>query len=138
MSSLLAVHAAATWFMVGLIWTVQSVHYPLFHDVGAAGFVAYERGHTRRIGRLLVFPAALEVVTAGLVFTTDPSPLTFTAGALLAGIWGMTALVHGPIHGRLDAGYEKRLVTRLVRANWWRTGAWTARGGLALALLLAS
>ncbi|MCK6525129.1 hypothetical protein L6R49_27300, partial [Myxococcota bacterium] len=31
---LLLIHAAATWFMVGLIWFVQIVHYPLFSAVG--------------------------------------------------------------------------------------------------------
>ena len=35
MSALLAAHAAATWALVGLIWTVQVVHYPLFALVGA-------------------------------------------------------------------------------------------------------
>lgn len=32
--ALLLVHAAATWAMVGLVWFVQVVHYPLFAQVG--------------------------------------------------------------------------------------------------------
>ena len=31
-------HAAATWFMVGLVWVIQTVHYPLFAFVGESGF----------------------------------------------------------------------------------------------------
>ena len=35
---------AATWFMVGLIWFVQVVHYPLFAAVPAGEpFAAYHR-----------------------------------------------------------------------------------------------
>jgi hypothetical protein len=41
------VHLAATAAMVGLIWFVQVVHYPLFASVGADEFVAYENAHTR-------------------------------------------------------------------------------------------
>ena len=48
MTSLLAVHAAATWALVGLIWTVQLVHYPLFAQVGADTFRSYHARHTQR------------------------------------------------------------------------------------------
>ena len=37
----LLAHAAATLFMVGLIWFVQVVHYPLFARVGPDAFVPY-------------------------------------------------------------------------------------------------
>ncbi len=134
MQTLLMVHAAATWFMTGLIWTVQVVHYPLFHAVGTDAFPNYEAGHTRRIGWLLVVPAGVEVATAGILFLAEPAALTFAAGALLAAIWVMTALVHGPIHGRL-AAYDEALVSRLVAANWWRTLAWTLRAVLAAVML---
>lgn len=136
MSLLAAVHAAATWTMVGLIWTIQVVHYPLFSLVGADTFVRYEAAHTRRMGRLLVLPAFAEVLLAALLFVTRPDLLTFGAGALLAGIWIMTAFVHAPLHGRLADGYDAELAGRLTRANWWRTAAWTARGAIALVILL--
>ncbi len=32
---LLVCHVAATFYMVGLVWFVQRVHYPLFASVGA-------------------------------------------------------------------------------------------------------
>ena len=43
MSLLPIVHVLATWFMTGVIWFVQVVHYPLMARVGAEGFAAYER-----------------------------------------------------------------------------------------------
>lgn len=49
---LLVVHAATTLFMVGVIWFVQIVHYPLCSRVGGAAFAGYERDHVRRTGRV--------------------------------------------------------------------------------------
>ena len=43
----LYLHAASTLSMVGLIWFVQVVHYPLFARV-EQGFIAYEQIHQQR------------------------------------------------------------------------------------------
>ena len=45
----LLAQAATTLPLVGLIWTIQLVHYPLFDGVGAEGFAAYERRHAAAI-----------------------------------------------------------------------------------------
>jgi hypothetical protein len=137
---ILVIHAAATWFMVGLIWTIQVVHYPLFQRVDADSFGSYEAGHTRRMGMLLLVPASLEVVTAGALVWVAPSGapmvLVLAGGALLAAIWITTALVQFPLHRRLGAGHDAPTIRRLISTNWYRTVAWTARGGFA-ALLIA-
>lgn len=137
--SLLIVHAAATWFMVGLIWVVQVVHYPLFAAVGPSDFVAYEHRHTRRMGRLLLIPAVVEIATAAaLVFTLPGSvrlPLALGAGALLATIWITTALVQFPLHQQLSTAHDARAIDRLVSWNWIRTILWTGRGLLAAFML---
>jgi hypothetical protein len=39
MTILLVIHLAVTWALLGLIWTIQVVHYPLFKDVGRDCFV---------------------------------------------------------------------------------------------------
>jgi hypothetical protein len=137
--TLLVLHVAVTWFMVGLIWVIQTVHYPLFAHVGAAGFDAYEQEHTRRMGLLLVVPAGLEVITAAVLVWVRPEgvglPLVLAAGALLAAIWIMTALVQAPLHGRLSSGYDDVRIARLIASNWWRTAAWSVRGVLVAAML---
>lgn len=38
-------HVLATLTMFGAIWIVQAVHYPLFAQVGKAGWAAYEAQH---------------------------------------------------------------------------------------------
>jgi hypothetical protein len=35
----------STWFLIGLIWMVQVVHYKMFDRVGADQFAKYEQDH---------------------------------------------------------------------------------------------
>jgi hypothetical protein len=49
---------------------------------------------------------------------------------LLAVNWLSTAAVQVPLHGRLAREYEEQAHRALVRTNWVRTAAWTARGAL--------
>lgn len=44
-SAVLVANVALAWFLAGLIWTIQVVHYPLFPRVGREGFAAYEQAH---------------------------------------------------------------------------------------------
>ena len=48
MEVLALVQAAATWALVGLIWTMQIVHYPLFAKVGRSDYPAWQKSHMRR------------------------------------------------------------------------------------------
>lgn len=125
--------------MVGLIWVVQVVHYPLFGLVGGSTFVDYEAGHTRRMGALLAAPALVEVTTAALVvfqLPGDVSPTTaLVAAGLLALVWVMTAAVQVGHHRALAAGFDEGVHRRLVHGNWWRTALWSGRGVLAAVML---
>ena len=45
----LLVNAAATWFLTGLIWVVQVVHYPLFSYADRSAYPAFAAAHGRLI-----------------------------------------------------------------------------------------
>jgi hypothetical protein len=131
-------HAAATWFLTGLIWTVQVVHYPLFARVGAAGYRDYQQAHQSLI-TLAVGPVMLvEAAACVLLLVQRRDPLTIAAAALLAVIWLSTALVQVPLHNELGNGFDPLVHARLVQSNWIRTIAWTLRAGIALLLLRAT
>ena len=49
--------------MVGLIWTIHTVHYPLFAHVGESTYVAFQSQHVDRIGKLLFLPWLTEGIT---------------------------------------------------------------------------
>lgn len=130
-------HLLATLAMFGAIWTVQIVHYPLFAQVGAAGWAAYEAGHQLRITRVVGPAMTVELVTAVLLVLYRPAAFpvwAVVAGAVLVGlIWASTAFVQVPLHTALSGGaFDASAHARLVATNWVRTAAWTARAGLVL------
>ncbi len=133
---LLLVHAATTLFMAGLIWFVQVVHYPLFAHVGAAGFAAYERLHSRNTTWVVGPPMLVELGTAILVALSVGNPLSWAGLALLAVIWGSTWALQVPAHVRLERGFDAATHRRLVNSNWVRTLAWSARSVIAIVLLM--
>ncbi len=135
--ALLLVHAGSTWFMLGLVWFVQWVHYPLFAAVGHDSFAGYEALHTRRTTWLVMPPMLIELASSGLLLWVVGGPLTWVGLGLLAAIWLSTVCWQVPCHTALQAGFDAQLHRRLVLSNWLRTVLWTVRAGLALGLLVA-
>ncbi|RDI95806.1 hypothetical protein DV704_05915 [Meiothermus sp. QL-1] len=133
---LLLFHLACTWALVGLIWTIQVVHYPLFERVGPEHFPAYEAAHARRItwvvGPLMLFELASGLALLALWPPALPAWAGWMLVLLLGLIWLHTALVAVPLHARLGRGFDPRAHAWLVRSNWLRTLAWSARGLLLL------
>lgn len=131
---LLVINFFATVYMVGLIWMVQIVHYPLFANVGPEKFVAYQERH-QILTTLVVGPPML-IEAFSSVFLAWYPPAEVSHWGIIAGIvlvfviWISTALIQVPCHGKLAAGFDAATHDRLVRSNWIRTVAWTVRGGL--------
>lgn len=137
---LLILHCAATWALVGLIWTVHIVHYPLFASVGA-GFRAYHEAHMQRITWVVAPLMLTELVTAFLLWANPPAGTqarVWLIGLVLLGaVWIETGLFAVPAHGRLAAGFDTNVHRSLMIGDLVRTLAWTARGVLVGWVLLA-
>ena len=84
-------HAAATWYMTGVIWFVQVVHYPLFAAVGSQAFSTYEQRHTSLTTWVVAPPMLVEAATAVLLFWLRPPGVLawqlWTGVILVAAIW---------------------------------------------------
>ncbi len=138
---LLVLHLAATFFMTGVIWFVQIVHYPLMAMVGTEQFAVYSRSHQRRTS-MVVLPVMLIELGTGiwLALTIGGSGvsawLAWGGLILLLVIWMMTFCVHVPQHGRLLRGFDPIVHARLVATNGIRTAAWTLRSLFVIGLLL--
>ena len=122
--------------MVGVIWFVQVVHYPLFSRVGEAGFQQYGMDH-QRLTSIVVVPGMLaELATAVMLIWFRPAGVSahsvWLGLALLATIWLATFVVQIPQHAVLAQAYDLDTQKRLVSGNWFRTVAWSARGLLVL------
>ncbi|MEM1115003.1 MAG: hypothetical protein AAF845_06100 [Bacteroidota bacterium] len=136
MKAVFLLHLASTLVMVGVIWVVQLVHYPLFANVGDATWPAYNAGHQWRITLIVGPTMVLELATA--LWLVADRPAAFPAWAVLLGaalvgvIWLATAAFSVPAHNALGVSFDAAVHARLVATNWIRTVAWTLRGGLVL------
>ncbi len=133
-----SLQVGSTLAMFGLIWFVQVVHYPLFLQVGAAQFPAYEAAHANRTTYVVAPLMLAELATSGLLLLSRFRPAGISAGsawigaALVAVLWLSTGLIQVPLHNQLQSGYSTETIRRLVATNWIRTLAWTARAVLVL------
>jgi hypothetical protein len=130
--ALLVINFAATWYMVGLIWFVQVVHYPLFAMVARDNFVKFEEAHstltTLVVGPPMLIELATAVLLVALLSASKERLLAAVALGLLVVVWFSTALLQVPLHGKLSAGFDQTSHTALVTTNWIRTVCWSLRG----------
>ncbi|MGZ0214766.1 MAG: hypothetical protein ACKVKP_01745 [Acidimicrobiales bacterium] len=140
-SEIVILHALSCWFMVGLIWTIHAVHYPLFADVGSQNYAQFQAHHVERIGKLLLVPWALEGITAVLLIVVIPKKqkmLVIAGAILMAGILVLSGLVSAPAHAELADGFNESVHSQLMNANLARTLLWTMRGVIAGSLLFTT
>jgi len=139
MDAVLLVHAAATWMMVGVIWFVQVVHYPLLAVVPVESASAVALDHQRRTGWVVAAPMAAEGVTMLWLLASSPATITWwlpwLGAVLLAVALGATVLLSVPRHARMAAAPDASVGRELVLTNWPRTIAWSARGAICAVML---
>lgn len=127
--------------MFGVIWMVQVVHYPLMRFVSASRFDRFETAHRTRIS-WVVGPLMLIEGVCVLAFLVAPPAgllwwLPWAGAAAEAIAIGSTVFISAPLHERLNTHFDPATLDRLITTNWIRTVAWTARAGLAIAMLAA-
>ena len=143
--TLIVVHCASTMFMVGLIWTIHYVHYPLFANVGETTYVAFQNEHVERIGRLLVVPWLTEGFTLigvlALAFLGGHKTLRVAAiinGAAMSVVLVISGFWSAPAHGKLAKGFDQSVHQQLMTANLIRSLAWSVCGVCAIWIVLAT
>jgi len=132
--SILLANVVSTLFLVGLIWMVQVVHYPLFDDVGEQNYVSYQQRHQSSI-TYIVAPVMLIELVAAISLLWFPiegisKSFVYIGIGLVALIWLSTAFIQVPCHEKLVKGFDPAAYKWLVNSNWIRTIAWSARGVL--------
>ncbi|MEE2826260.1 MAG: hypothetical protein VYE64_06495 [Planctomycetota bacterium] len=131
--TLLLLNALSTWFMFGLIWYVQIVHYPLFYLIGKENFVTYQERFQWRTSLVVGAPMLIEAFSSVLLLWYPPIEdytLLLMGVGLIFVIWISTAFLQIPCHGELSRGYQPVYHRRLVLSNWVRTISWTLRAVL--------
>lgn len=124
------IHLGATGFMVGLMWTIHTVHYPLFALVNEP-YRPFQEAHMSRISGLLVVPWGVEVLTAvGLLLAAaagQQRALSIIGLVLIGVVLALTAFGAAPLHGQLVDQFDPEIHQRLMQVDLVRTLGWTAR-----------
>jgi len=124
--------AVLVFFVLGQIWFVQIVVYPLFARVGVAEYVDYHRFYGRRIPLVVIVPGFLTFLLPVPLALWGPGvPTWMSATNIGAGLCGLvvTILFAIPRHARLErGGKDETTISELIRVNWVRTASITAQG----------
>jgi hypothetical protein len=136
---LVVAHGAATLFMTGLVWFVQTVHYPLFARVERGSFPAYEREHQRRTTWIVAPWMLVEALTGALLLGAAPLGVPLWMPVLgmilLALVWLSTGLLVVPGHGRPAQEFDQVTHRLLVQRHTARTALWSLRAVLAVVMI---
>lgn len=140
---ILVAQAVASGAMCGLIWFVQAVHYPMFAAITGERSRDYAVENQRRTTPVVLPFMLVELATAAAIAIWPPVGVgraTALAGlGLVAVIWLSTFLLQVPLHTTFaGGGHTAGGVAALVRSNWIRTVAWSARAILAAWMLRAA
>lgn len=134
----LFIHTLVTWMLIGIVWFVQVVHFPLYSYI-KKGFHEYERSYLKRTGWLVGPLMLIEAISAIFLLSfASYTPIIQLAAVnliLLVLIWIMTFLFHMSEQGSLAIRFSKNMHEKLVSTNWGRTALWTLRGILILFIL---
>jgi len=134
----LLANTAGTMFMVGLIWFVQRVHYPLLALVDLDQQISVGSEHQHRTAQVVGLPMAIEGLTTLTLLIDQPAHvgwwLPWIGAVLLAISLGSTIFLSVPLHQKMINQPSVEIGQKLVATNWPRTISWTLRGVVCLAM----
>lgn len=117
--------------MVGIIWYIQLVQYPLFLLVTKERFPLYHSTYMIRINFIILPTMIAEILTAALLVinpVVQSETFYLILGLILWGNWLITWKLTLPIHKQLQKEWNPAKMKQLVSMNWSRTTIWTLRG----------
>lgn len=117
---------AVDFGLVVLVWLVQLVVYPSFRVVAPAEFESWHAAYGRRVS-IIVIPLMLGQVALHGFQLVEGASIPALGSALGIGVaWLVTFRIAVPCHRKLgEVGKSDAVIHRLVRANGWRTAAWS-------------
>ena len=139
MSFIFLLNLVLAFIAVGLIWTIQLVHYPSMRFIPKERFVEYHNFHSMRISFLAIPLMVTELGTSLILFYQNYNNVIQTIFlinlVIVALIWLSTFLIQVPLHNALSKEKQSEKLSKLICTNWIRTILWTARSILMILFL---
>jgi len=133
------IHLVSSFMMIGIVWLVQVINYPLLSLVPEQFFSAYYRSHLLKSQWIIVPLMVLEAATGGLLLIFPIVQVAYWLYqinfALIVLIWLETILMHLSVHRQLKERHSKAAIENLTRIGWLRTITWSAHGAVLIAIL---
>lgn len=118
--------------LIGLIWTIQMVHYPSFRFVDQRQWERFHGHHTFSISIIVMPPMLIEMTLSVYFVFAQPGWLTYTCLVMVIAIWINTFFQAVPLHNKLAKSKDLSIIKKLVQVNWIRTFLWSIKGMLVL------
>ena len=139
MSFIFLLNLVLAFIAVGLIWTIQLVHYPSMRFIPKERFVEYHNFHSIRISFLALPLMLTELITSLVLFYQNYNNAIQTIFlinlVIVVLIWLSTFLIQVPLHNALSKEKQSEKLSKLICTNWIRTILWTARSILMILFL---
>ncbi|MBD64781.1 MAG: hypothetical protein CME62_06215 [Halobacteriovoraceae bacterium] len=136
MDIILLIHLITTSLLVGLIWTIQMVHYPSFRYIAPSEFKRFTSFHQSAI-TLIVGPLMLlELILSIILVYYALNFMTVINLLLVLGIWLVTIFISMPCHQKLSEAFHPKVIARLISTNWIRTLLWSVKLLVSVLLIL--
>jgi len=139
MSFIFLLNLVLSFIAVGLIWTIQLVHYPSMKFIPKERFVEYHNFHSIRISFLAMPLMLTELGTSLMLFYQNYNNAIQTIFlinlVIVVLIWLSTFLIQVPLHNALSKEKQSEKLSKLIYTNWIRTILWTARSILMILFL---
>lgn len=129
---------ALTWILVGVVFYMQLIHYPLFKKI-REGFAQFEHAHIRRtacfMGPLMLLDGVGAAILVGLADSESVMRLCVINLILVGFIWLSTLMLTVALHQKLSIRFSKNAHKHLLNSNWIRCILWFIKGVLLFSLL---
>ena len=139
MSFIFLFNLVLSFIAVGLIWTIQLVHYPSMRYISKDKFTEYHNFHSMRISILAIPLMLAELVTSIMLwyqnFNNTVQTVFLVNLIIVVLIWLSTFLIQVPLHNALSKEKNTEKLTKLIFTNWIRTILWTLRSILMILFL---
>ena len=139
MSFIFLFNLVLSFIALGLIWTIQLVHYPSMKYIPKDRFPEYHNFHSIRISILAIPLMFAELFTSIILLyqnLNNAIQTIFIVNLILVlMIWLSTFLIQVPLHNVLSKEKNTEKLSKLIFSNWIRTILWTARSILMILFL---